>query len=121
TTRSATSFRSLNLAFRHPLDTYRLSDRHCKNRFPFSSRTGWRSPRRVSVRRLGRERGSEFLEARIISERIKHRIEPEQRRSERHVCGIKRAFVRCREQLLQSAHSTLGLAHFRGHAGKDLD
>ena len=31
-----------------------------------------------------RGRGDEFLEARIISERIEHGIEPEQRRSERH-------------------------------------
>ena len=28
---------------------------------------------------------AQFLEARIIPERIEHRIEPEQRRSERHV------------------------------------
>ena len=32
---------------------------------------------------LRRGRGDEFLEARIISERIEHWIEPEQRRSER--------------------------------------
>ena len=30
---------------------------------------------------------AEFLEARIIPERIEHRIEPEQRRSERHVAS----------------------------------
>src|SRR6266542_1540813 len=65
--------------------------------------------------------GDEFLEARILPERSEHRIQAEQRGSERHVCGIKRAFVRCREQFLQSGHSALGLAHFRGHAGKDLD
>ena len=34
---------------------------------------------------LRRGRGDEFLEARIIPERIEHRIEPEQRRGERHV------------------------------------
>jgi hypothetical protein len=34
---------------------------------------------------LRRERGGEFLEARIIPERIEHWIEPEQSRSERHV------------------------------------
>ena len=39
--------------------------------------------------RRGRFRDGEFLEARIILERIEHRIEPEQRRSERHV------FVEC--------------------------
>ena len=32
-----------------------------------------------------RGRGDEFLEARIIPEQIEHWIEPEQRRSERHV------------------------------------
>jgi hypothetical protein len=32
---------------------------------------------------LRRSRGDEFLEARIIPKRIEHRIEPEQRRSER--------------------------------------
>jgi hypothetical protein len=32
---------------------------------------------------LRRGRGDEFLEARIIPERIEHWIEPEQRRSER--------------------------------------
>src|SRR6266480_787116 len=32
-----------------------------------------------------RGRGDQFLEARIISKRIEHRIEPEQRRSKRHV------------------------------------
>jgi len=39
------------------------------------------------VPRFRRFRGDEFLEARIIPERIEHRIEPEQRRSERHVFG----------------------------------
>src|SRR5204863_7454331 len=70
---------------------------------------------------LRRGRTNKFLEARIIPKRIEHWIEPEQRGSERHVCGIKRAFVRSREQRLQSAHSTVGFACFRGHAGKDLD
>ena len=42
---------------------------------------------------------SEFLEARIIPERIKHRIEPEERSSERHVLS-QRAIVRYREQFL---------------------
>ena len=37
------------------------------------------------ARGFRRGRGSEFLEARIISERIEHGIEPEQRRSERQV------------------------------------
>ena len=36
------------------------------------------------VRRFRRFGGDEFLEARIIPKRIEHRIEPEQRRSERH-------------------------------------
>ena len=39
---------------------------------------------------------AEFLEARIIPERIEHRIEPEQRGSERHVCS-QRASARYRE------------------------
>jgi hypothetical protein len=34
------------------------------------------------VRRFRCGRGGEFLEARIVPERIEHRIEPEQRRSE---------------------------------------
>jgi hypothetical protein len=37
------------------------------------------------VRRFRRGRGDELLEARIIPERIEHRIEAEQRRSKRHV------------------------------------
>jgi hypothetical protein len=47
-------------------------------------------------RRLRRTRG-EFLEARIIPKRIKHRIEPEQRRGERHVLCSQQATGRCRE------------------------
>src|SRR5438876_996340 len=46
-----------------------------------------------------RGRGHEFLEARIIPERIEHRIEPEQRWGERHVLS-QRAIVRYREQFL---------------------
>jgi hypothetical protein len=45
---------------------------------------------------LRRGRSDEFLEARIFSERIEHRIEPEQRGSERHVFS-QRAIVRYRE------------------------
>jgi hypothetical protein len=41
------------------------------------------------VRHFRRGRGNEFFKARIISKRIEHRIEPEQRRSERH------AFCHC--------------------------
>ena len=48
------------------------------------------------LRRVG---SGEFLKARIIPERIEHRIEPEQRWSERHGT-IQRASVRDREQLL---------------------
>jgi hypothetical protein len=48
------------------------------------------------VRRFRRRRVNEFLEARIIPERIKHRIEPEQRRSKRHV-GSEWTRVRDRE------------------------
>ena len=66
-------------------------------------------------------RFSEFLETRIIPERIEHRIEPEERRSERHVCGVKRAFVRCREQFLQGGDGAVGFFHPRRHSGKDLD
>ena len=49
---------------------------------------------RLLIRRF---RGRQFLEARIIPQRIEHWIEPEQRRSEQHVRG-KGAFVRCLEQ-----------------------
>ena len=45
---------------------------------------------------LRRRRGGKFLEARIISERIEHWIEPEQRRSERHALS-QCAIVRYRE------------------------
>jgi len=48
---------------------------------------------------LRRTRRGEFLEARIIPERIEHGIEPEQRRSERHVFG-QRTLARDREQFL---------------------
>jgi hypothetical protein len=41
--------------------------------------------RSTLLRIFRRGRGGEFLEARIIPERIEHWIEPEQRRSERHV------------------------------------
>ena len=46
---------------------------------------------------LRRGRGDEFLEARIIPERIEHRIEPEQRGSERHVLRSQRASIGYRE------------------------
>src|SRR6516165_6874928 len=49
------------------------------------------------VRRFPSFRGREFLEARIIPQRIEHWIEPEQRGSERDVRG-NGAFVRCLEQ-----------------------
>src|SRR5437773_12552477 len=42
-----------------------------------------------------RGRGDEFLEARIISQRIEHRIAPEQRRSQQHV--YQGALVRYRQ------------------------
>jgi hypothetical protein len=51
------------------------------------------------VPRFRRGRGGEFLEARVIPERIEHRIEPEQRRSERHVF-VQCARARYREHLL---------------------
>ena len=55
------------------------------------------SPRR---RRLFRRfRGGEFLEARIIPERIEHRIEPEESRSKRQVCR-QWTFVWYREEFL---------------------
>jgi hypothetical protein len=38
-----------------------------------------------------RGRGNQFLEARIFAQWLKHRIQPEQRRSERRVCGQGRA------------------------------
>ena len=50
----------------------------------------------VRRRILRRFRGGEFLEARIIPERIEHGIEPEQRRSKRQVFG-KRPVARYRE------------------------
>jgi hypothetical protein len=43
-----------------------------------------------------RGRGDKFLETRIVPERIEHWIEPEQCRSERHVCN-QWASVRYRE------------------------
>ena len=48
---------------------------------------------------LRRGRGDEFLETRIIPKRIEHRIEPEQRRSERHAArapayGIESSFCK---------------------------
>ncbi len=64
-------------------------------------------------------RSCEFLEARIVPQRIEHWIEPEQSRSERHVCGIKRAFVRCREQFLQGGDGAVGFSHPRRHSGKE--
>src|SRR5262249_53569694 len=42
---------------------------------------------------------AEFLQARIVSQRIEHRIESEQRRSERHV-SLERALAWYREHLL---------------------
>ena len=74
-TRSANSSGMLDLVFRHPLDTYCLSDRHCKNRSPFSSRNDWRSPRRGTVRRLLREQGDNFFEARIAAKQIPIRVQ----------------------------------------------
>jgi hypothetical protein len=46
------------------------------------------------VRRFRRGRGDEFLEPRILPERIEHRIEPEQRRSERPGSQCARARYR---------------------------
>src|SRR5437667_369970 len=77
------------------------------------------SPLFVTCLRLGL--GDEFLEARITPERIEHWVQPEQSRSERHVCGIKRAFVRCREQFLQGGDGAVGFSHPRRHSGKNLD
>jgi len=49
------------------------------------------------IQRVRRGRGGEFLEERIIPERIEHWIEPEQRGSERHVLCSQRTSVRYRE------------------------
>ena len=65
----------------------------CRAWAPFR-RTALVEPYGFSARR-----GGKFLEARILSERIEHRIEPEQRRSERHVF-VQRAVARHREYLL---------------------
>src|SRR5438477_2805448 len=62
---------------------------------------------------------AEFLEARIISERIEHRIEPEQRGSERD--RNESARVRHREQFLQSGDGTVGFPRLRRHPGEDLN
>ena len=51
------------------------------------------------ARRFGHEQSDESFEAWIISEWIEHWIEPEQRRSERHVLS-QCAIVRYREYLL---------------------
>src|SRR5438477_13013102 len=47
-----------------------------------------------------RFRGGEFLEARIVAERIEHWIEPEQRGRERHVLRSQRASIGCRVHFL---------------------
>jgi len=59
----------------------------------------WRDRVGLFVRRL-RCSGSEFLEAGIVPQRIEHRIEPEQRGSERHVLRSQRASIGCREHFL---------------------
>src|SRR5262249_11363610 len=66
------------------------------------------------VTRLG-----EFLETRIVAERIEHRIEPEQRGSEWHL-PTKRTFVWCREQLLQSSDRAVAFARSCRHPGQEL-
>ena len=48
------------------------------------------------ILRVRCSRGDEFLEARIIPKRIEHRVEPEQRGSQRHVLS-QRATVGYRE------------------------
>src|SRR5205085_2660246 len=52
---------------------------------------------------------AEFLEARIIPQRIEHRIEPEQRRSERRLPSTQRTLVRDREQFLQGGPGAIRL------------
>ena len=66
------------------------------NRFAVSPHGDYLPAAILFVCRLRRGRGHEFLEARITPERIEHGIEPEQRRSERHVCS-QCAIVRYRE------------------------
>jgi hypothetical protein len=58
-----------------------------------------RSGRSTLFRIFRRGRGDEFLEARIVPERIEHWIEPEQRSRQRHVFS-QWALVGYREQFL---------------------
>ena len=60
------------------------------------------------------------MEARIISERIEHRIEPEQRRSERHA-PAQGTLVRYGQEFLQSGHGAVGFSCLRRHPGEKLD
>src|SRR5215471_5167815 len=57
------------------------------------------SVRKVFALLFRRFRAREFLEARIIPQRIEHWIEPKERRSEAHGCA-KCAFVRHRQHFL---------------------
>jgi len=58
-----------------------------------------RSPRAAMANLFWQGGGDEFLEARIVAQWIEHWIEPEQRRSERRICGQGR-LVWDRKQLL---------------------
>src|SRR4029077_19170696 len=62
--------------------------------------------------------GDEFLEARIIPERIENWVEPGQRRSER---PRSPACIRYRQKFLQSGGGAVGLSHLRRHPGEYLE
>src|SRR5438876_3264381 len=76
-----------------------------------------RKAAKLLVRRFRRGRRNEFLEARIVPKRIEIRIEPEQRRSKRHI----KAAGWCRKYFLQSSDGVVGLSRARGHAGENLN
>src|SRR5204863_1442914 len=99
----------------YPLDnSTRASEKRCQTIGSVSSATRLlRHHVALFVGRLRRGRLGEFLEARIIPERIEHRIELEQRGSEGH--GRSQwGFIRCRKQFLQRGNGAIRFAHFRG-------
>src|SRR6266487_6363648 len=63
---------------------------------------------------------AELLEARIVPKRIEHRIEPEERRSERHACGHA-AIAWYRKYFLQSGDGAVGFPQACRYPGQDVD
>ena len=75
-------------------------------KYPIKQRRQKRRILPLCVVRHGRN--DEPLETRIVPERIEHRIEPEQRRSERCACG-SRTVIRDRQKFLQSGNGAVRL------------